>query len=138
MTNDEQKKDESIVRLEERTRALERCDRRHYVIEMVLFAAVLALLVMAASSCTIQTPERIDSREWVYREEVAKSGLAFFVNTDGESVTARAGGRDYVIVKNDVTDIVPLNLSVRISVEREKITIIDHSSGLTIGYFEYR
>lgn len=134
----EEKKDFSLVRLEERTSALERCDRRHYLVEMILIIAFLVLTLVVVASCDIKTPERNETqKEWVYTGEVEYENLSFTVNDDGESVTAHYGDQKYVVEKNDTTDIVAAGISLSLIVEDGKITVSD-GEGSVIGCFEYR
>lgn len=134
----EERKDEGLTRLEERTSALERCDRRHYVIEVVLFIAFILLTLVVVASCDIKTPNKVvESKEWVYTENVKHEDLSFTVNEDGESITAVYCNRSFAVEKNDTTDIVFIGLSLSILVEDEKITIYDGDKSV-IGFFEYR
>ncbi len=134
----EEKKDFSLARLEERTSALERCDRRHYLMEMILIIAFLVLTLVVVASCDIKTPQKAESsKEWVYTAEMEHEGLSFTVNEDGESLTAHYGSQEYILEKNDTTDIVSAGISLSLIVEEEKITILDGKEAV-IGYFEYR
>ncbi len=126
-----------VARLEERTRALEKCDRRHYIMEVILFAAILALTLLVVASCTIATPEKVDNKEWVYTEVQKVDNLSFTLNEDKESVTAEALGKKYVVTKNDSKDIVSLSMTLKIKVEENKITVI-RDDNTVLGYFEYR
>ena len=126
-----------VARLEERTRALEKCDRRHYIMEVILFAAILALTLLVVASCTIATPEKVDNKEWVYTEVQKVDNLSFTLNEDKESVTAEALGKKYVVTKNDSKDIVSLSMTLKIKVEENKITVIKDDNTV-LGYFEYR
>ena len=126
-----------VARLEERTRALEKCDRRHYIMEVILFAAILALTLLVVASCTIATPEKVDNKEWVYTEVQKVDNLTFTLNEDKESVTAEALGKKYVVTKNDSKDIVSLSMTLKIKVEENKITVI-RDDNTVLGYFEYR
>ena len=126
-----------VARLEERTRALEKCDRRHYIMEVILFAAILALTLLVVASCTIATPEKVDNKEWVYTEVQKVDNLTFTLNEDKESVTAEALGKKYVVTKNDSKDIVSLSMTLKIKVEENKITVIKDDNTV-LGYFEYR
>ena len=126
-----------VARLEERTRALEKCDRRHYIMEVILFAAILALTLLVVASCTIATPEKVDNKEWIYTEVQKVDNLTFTLNEDKESVTAEALGKKYVVTKNDSKDIVSLSMTLKIKVEENKITVI-RDDNTVLGYFEYR
>ena len=126
-----------VARLEERTRALEKCDRRHYIMEVILFAAILALTLLVVASCTIATPEKVDNKEWIYTEVQKVDNLSFTLNEDKESVTAEALGKKYVVTKNDSKDIVSLSMTLKIKVEENKITVIKDDNTV-LGYFEYR
>ena len=126
-----------VARLEERTRALEKCDRRHYIMEVILFAAILALTLLVVASCTIATPEKVDNKEWIYTEVQKVDNLSFTLNEDKESVTAEALGKKYVVTKNDSKDIVSLSMTLKIKVEENKITVI-RDDNTVLGYFEYR
>ncbi len=138
MEKEEKTENADVVRLEERTRALEKCDRRHYVMEIILFVAFLMLTLFVVASCDIRTPEKVEEKSWVYTEVVKIDDLTLAVNEDGESVTATAFSRDYTVEKNDTTDIVPLSLTLRITVEEGKITVIRDSDGAAVAYFEYK
>ncbi len=56
--DNEEKKDSSIIRLEERTSALERFERRHYLMEMILIIAFLVLTLVVVASCDVRIPEK--------------------------------------------------------------------------------
>ena len=137
MAENEKGNEIEVARLEERTRALEKCDRRHYIMEVILFAAILALTLLVVASCTIATPEKVDNKEWVYTEVQKVDNLSFTLNEDKESVTAEALGKKYVVTKNDSKDIVSLSMTLKIKVEENKITVIKDDNTV-LGYFEYR
>ncbi len=138
MAEEERGKEVEMARLEERTRALEKCDRRHYVMEVILFAAILALTLLVVASCTIATPEKVDNKEWVYTEVQKVENLTFSLNDDRESVTAEALGKKYTVTKNDSKDIVPLSITLKIKVEENKVSVIRADDNAVLGYFEYR
>jgi len=136
--DNEEKKDPGLIRLEERTSALERCDRRHYLMEMILIIAFLVLTLVVVASCDIKTPQKTPAqKEWVYTAEVEHENLSFTVNEDGESLTAHFGDQEYMVEKNDSTDIVSIGISLSLTVEEDKITVRD-GDGAVIGFFEYR
>ena len=137
MAENEKGNEIEVARLEERTRALEKCDRRHYIMEVILFAAILALTLLVVASCTIATPEKVDNKEWIYTEVQKVDNLSFTLNEDKESVTAEALGKKYVVTKNDSKDIVSLSMTLKIKVEENKITVI-RDDNTVLGYFEYR
>ena len=137
MAENEKGNEIEVARLEERTRALEKCDRRHYIMEVILFIAILMLTLLVVASCTIATPEKVDNKEWVYTEVQKVDNLTFTLNEEKESVTAEALGKKYVVTKNDSKDIVSLSMTLKIKVEENKITVI-RDDNTVLGYFEYR
>ncbi len=136
--DNEEKKDSSIIRLEERTSALERFERRHYLMEMILIIAFLVLTLVVVASCDVRIPEKTQAqKEWVYTEKDGYDNLSFTVNEDGESLTAHYGDQEYILEKNDTTDIVSAGVSLSLIVEEGKITVLDEEKNV-IGFFEYR
>lgn len=139
MENDEKKENAQVARLEERTRALEKCDRRHYVMEVILLIAFLALTLLFVASCDIRTPEKkTEEKKWVYTEVTHIEDLSLSINEDGSTVTATAFGRDYKIEENDTTDIVPLSLTLRLDKAENRVDVIRDGDKAVIGYFEFR
>ena len=91
----EEKKTEDVIRLEERTRGLERSDRRHYLFELILLLGFIALCLLFVNACDIKTPEPVvpaeetpaeTKKEWKYKEESAVDKISFTLGEDAKSV----------------------------------------------------
>lgn len=77
---------ERDVRLEERTKALEKATGWHFIMETVLVLAFLALALIFVSGCRIDTPSlKVDKEKektWVYTPVVEVEGLTIKLEED--------------------------------------------------------
>ena len=94
-------KTEDVIRLEERTRGLERSDRRHYLFELVLLLAFVGLCLLIVNGCEINTPTPVKEdtggdgkerkKEWLYTAQEEIDSVRFEVGEDAKSVLLYVG-----------------------------------------------
>ncbi len=145
-------KNEDVVRLEERTKGLERSDKAHFLMELILFLGVLALALMLTSGCRINTPtpnvdelveEKGSTKEkektWVYSENTPLKGITFSVGDDGKSVVVFDNGNEYRTIRTNEDKIPLTTLKIYLSAvfEEETITLYANEKAL-IGTFNYQ
>ncbi len=145
-------KDEDVVRLEERTKGLERSDKAHFFMELILFLGVLALALMLVSGCRINTPSpNVDSyveergkeeekeKEWIYSETSAIPDITFSVGDDGKSVIVLLNGEAYKTIRTDEDKVTILKQRKTISAVFEEAKITLYANGTTLlGTFDYK
>lgn len=73
---------ERDVRLDERTKALEKATGWHFIMEAVLVIAILALALIFVCGCGIDTPSLKKNRAWVYTPSVEVDGLTIKLEED--------------------------------------------------------
>ncbi len=78
-------RNENDVRLEERTRALERAQGWHFIMEAVFVLAFILLSLLFVSGCRIPTPSlktETDTREWTKSTKEEVEGLDVSIEED--------------------------------------------------------
>lgn len=137
-------KDEDVVRLEERTKGLERSDKAHFLMELILFLGILALALMLVSGCKINTPTpkvdevvREKEKEWVYSENTPIPDITFSVGDDNKSVIIFDKGKMYRTIRTNEERIPITSLKIHVSAvfEESRITLYANDTTL-IGTFD--
>ncbi len=145
-------KDEDVVRLEERTKGLEKADKAHFFMELILFLGVLALALMLVSGCKINTPspnvddyveergkEEEKEKEWIYSETSAIPDITFTVGDDGKSVNVLIKGDPYKTIRTNEDKVTILKQRKTISAVFEEAKITLYANGTTLlGTFDYQ
>ncbi len=145
-------KDEDVVRLEERTKGLERSDKAHFFMELILFLGVLALALMLVSGCRINTPspnvddfveergkEEEKEKEWIYSETTAIPDITFTVGDDGKSVNVLINGEVYKTIRTSEDKVLIMKERKTVSAVFEEAKITLYADGTTLlGTFDYQ
>ncbi len=132
-----------VIRLEERTRCLERSDRKHFLVEMVLFLAFIALALIVVSGCTINTPSKKEAeKEWVLTSSTAVTGVEKIeiAEKDGNWIVAVScdGERTLELCTEDDLVSVSPRSSVRLHAGFEETKITVYEGENVVAVFELK
>ena len=144
-------KTEDVIRLEERTRGLERSDRRHYLFELILLLGFVALCLLFVNACDIKTPEPVvqpqetpveTKKEWKYKEESAIDRISFTLGEDAKSVDVYYDGQFAVqLVAAEGQSIFQTRRYFTAEFESEEVRVYAQAIGSTtkelVGTFKY-
>ena len=143
-------KTEDVIRLEERTRGLERSDRRHYLFELILLLGFVALCLLFVNGCEIKTPEPVvqpqekpleAKKEWKYKAEYEIDKLTFALGDDAKSVIITYEGEEpQSLVASEVASIYPLRKFFTAEFESEEVRVYVQTNGSAkelVGTFTY-
>ena len=144
-------KTEDVIRLEERTRGLERSDRRHYLFELILLLGFVALCLLFVNACDIKTPEPVvpeektpveTKKEWKYKAGKEVEKITFTLGDDAKKVDVYYDGElATTLVAEEAFPLALIRKSFTAEFESEEVRIYAQAFGTTtkelVGTFTY-
>ncbi len=137
----EEKKTEDVIRLEERTRGLERSDRRHYLFELILLLGFVALCLMFVNACDVKTPEPVipkeeppaeKKKEWKQTAETEIEKVSFSLGEDAKSVIITyEGATPQPIVAGETVTIFQVRKTFSAEFGSEEVRVYAQENGST-------
>ncbi len=147
----EETKTADVIRLEERTRGLERSDRRHYLFELILLLGFVALCLLFVNACDIKTPEPVvqpeeapkeTKKEWKYSAETEIEKLTIALGEDAKSVILTYEGEDpQPLIATETVHIFQTKRLFSAEFESEEVRVYAQKNGTAtkelVGTFKY-